>query len=93
MDIGSGNQKATQEILERWKQLEAMEMDEAVQEMRFHRGKEFTKLVFALPRGADRSAILASLRSIADVKVLAGQAPPNYNEEELSEWLETLTTQ
>ena len=67
-----------------------LEIDEAVFEMRFQRGKETTRLSFALARGPDRSTVLSALRSLANVKVLVGQAPPNYNEEELGEWLHQL---
>ena len=93
-DIGSGNKAQVQEILTRWLGLEALEMDEAIQECKLNRPNEktsTTKLVIAMPRGPDRATLLAAHRSVQGVRVLVGQAPPGYLEDEVSEWVEALS--
>ena len=89
------NKAQITELHTRWSKLEPEEMDDVVQECRFTRGikTDTTKLTLALPKGPDRGIILASLRSLAGVRVLVGQAPPGYLEEELSEFIEALSKQ
>ena len=91
-DCGSANVEAVKSILARWGQLEAEEMDEQIQHCRVHRGYNATsvRLTSSMPRGPDRAAVLAALRGVKDVRVMCGQAPPGFLEEELQEWLDAI---
>ena len=95
MDIGSGHDRSIGEILQKWWCLEAVQTDDAIQECIFYRGNESptTKKVIGLRRGFERAEILASLRALDGVRVMSGQAPPGFLEEEqLGTWLGILTT-
>ena len=95
MDIGSGNKAAIQEIHARWTAManeDPAKLDEEVQLCRISRGEfaQKTRLTLAMPRGADRTAVMRALGALRDFDIKVGAAPPGWLEEELMEWMDAI---